>query len=449
MTLAGALAGERDVVFTPGNDDDASAQTNSYIIKDGVEVKMSAMSIPSYYEVYLTTQHFTVISRNHLIKKVEFTCLGSDTEQYGPGHITSFTNHTFSSQPQQGTYTYSGTDGKWEGLSQSLTFYVDDIVRFGQITVTYQKDNGDIYDLVTTHDELVENGKYVIVSKYYNKAMSSSGSLYEGEVSAYDKQSVDVEWLDDDKTKVRVNDDAQVITLKNVATYNSTNVSANYSIVDGMLYLRNTSNQIVNTANPYTFYTWLNTTNNHNAIIRGGAASGNIAIRYNATDDKFCFLNYNNSTYERVYLYKQAENFNVNTVCNPAEGGSVSYTAGVVNIDGADKSQLLEVVKFCVNENDGFALIDVTVTDANGAQLEVTAENAYNYYFTMPAGDVTVTLTFSDATTRVADVDAARTVKSVTYCDAAGRMSNRPYNGLNIVVTRYTDGSTSTSKVVR
>ena len=53
------------------------------------------------------------------------------------------------------------------------------------------------------------------------------------------------------------------------------------------------------------------------------------------------------------------------------------------------------------------------------------------------------------AATRVADVDAARTVKSVTYCDAAGRMSNRPYNGLNIVVTRYTDGSTSTSKVVR
>ena len=37
-------------------------------------------------------------------------------------------------------------------------------------------------------------------------------------------------------------------------------------------------------------------------------------------------------------------------------------------------------------------------------------------------------------------------VQCVTYTDIAGRVSTRPFNGLNIVVTHYTDG---TSKVIK
>jgi len=40
-------------------------------------------------------------------------------------------------------------------------------------------------------------------------------------------------------------------------------------------------------------------------------------------------------------------------------------------------------------------------------------------------------------------------VKSVTYFDIMGRQSDKPFEGINIVVTRYTDGSTSTMKVIR
>ena len=53
--------------------------------------------------------------------------------------------------------------------------------------------------------------------------------------------------------------------------------------------------------------------------------------------------------------------------------------------------------------------------------------------------------------TEVDDLTAqtAKEVKSVTFYNVAGRQSATPFEGINIVVTRYTDGSTSTTKVIR
>ena len=52
--------------------------------------------------------------------------------------------------------------------------------------------------------------------------------------------------------------------------------------------------------------------------------------------------------------------------------------------------------------------------------------------------------------TAVTDVNAAtRQVQDVHYVDVAGHVSNRPFDGVNIVVTRYTDGTVSTTKVLR
>ena len=52
------------------------------------------------------------------------------------------------------------------------------------------------------------------------------------------------------------------------------------------------------------------------------------------------------------------------------------------------------------------------------------------------------------AVTAIAQLSAGREVVDVTYTDVTGRVSKRPFNGMNIVVTRYTDGSTTTRKVV-
>lgn len=51
--------------------------------------------------------------------------------------------------------------------------------------------------------------------------------------------------------------------------------------------------------------------------------------------------------------------------------------------------------------------------------------------------------------TAVSDVKAAGEVLSVTYYNVAGVQSSKPFDGINIVVTRYTDGTASTAKVVR
>lgn len=51
--------------------------------------------------------------------------------------------------------------------------------------------------------------------------------------------------------------------------------------------------------------------------------------------------------------------------------------------------------------------------------------------------------------TAVREVSVARDVESVRYYNIMGMESDKPFDGLNIVVTRYTDGTTSATKVLR
>lgn len=44
---------------------------------------------------------------------------------------------------------------------------------------------------------------------------------------------------------------------------------------------------------------------------------------------------------------------------------------------------------------------------------------------------------------------AQKVVSNVTYVNLAGQTASEPFNGVNVVVTRYTDGTTATTKVIR
>ena len=55
----------------------------------------------------------------------------------------------------------------------------------------------------------------------------------------------------------------------------------------------------------------------------------------------------------------------------------------------------------------------------------------------------------SEIVTAVEDVNGSRVVDSVRYYNLMGQESKSPFEGINIVVTRYTDGSSSTAKVLR
>lgn len=74
----------------------------------------------------------------------------------------------------------------------------------------------------------------------------------------------------------------------------------------------------------------------------------------------------------------------------------------------------------------------------------------FDYY--VAEGTKTYTLTKgSSIITGISAVkmDANREVVGVTYVNPVGQMSSTPWQGVNMVVTRYSDGSTTTQKVIR
>ena len=69
---------------------------------------------------------------------------------------------------------------------------------------------------------------------------------------------------------------------------------------------------------------------------------------------------------------------------------------------------------------------------------------------TQPAAEeITLGISQQGKTTAISVVDAAKSVESVSYFNLAGVESSTPFQGVNIEVKKYTDGSKTTSKVVR
>ena len=55
----------------------------------------------------------------------------------------------------------------------------------------------------------------------------------------------------------------------------------------------------------------------------------------------------------------------------------------------------------------------------------------------------------NNVVTGVENLNGDKSVVSVQYVNVAGQVANTPFNGLNMVVTRYADGSTVTTKVIK
>ncbi|MBO4870827.1 MAG: choice-of-anchor D domain-containing protein [Muribaculaceae bacterium] len=90
---------------------------------------------------------------------------------------------------------------------------------------------------------------------------------------------------------------------------------------------------------------------------------------------------------------------------------------------------------------------EVEEDPAEGAPRRVKKsdmDSASNYTIVPVSGSVS-----NDITTGTADLKVYGNVESVEYYNAAGMKSDKPFEGINIVVTRYTDGTVSTKKVVK
>ncbi|MBR1882936.1 MAG: hypothetical protein IJ808_08020 [Muribaculaceae bacterium] len=87
-------------------------------------------------------------------------------------------------------------------------------------------------------------------------------------------------------------------------------------------------------------------------------------------------------------------------------------------------------------------------TGGNGQSVRRRLEPVEDSQYYIVEQEIPWQFLSSTVVTGIDDVDAIRTVHSVTYYNGLGQMSMRPFSGVNIVVTRYTDGTTSTGKAV-
>ena len=72
----------------------------------------------------------------------------------------------------------------------------------------------------------------------------------------------------------------------------------------------------------------------------------------------------------------------------------------------------------------------------------------YDYYIAEGEAHFEITSNGTNIITAVDGVKANREVAGVNYVNTIGQVSNRPWQGVNVVVTRYTDGTTKTTKAV-
>ena len=109
---------------------------------------------------------------------------------------------------------------------------------------------------------------------------------------------------------------------------------------------------------------------------------------------------------------------------------------------------------------------DVKLMDADGNEVAPAEDgNYYNLdhtqtYVLVVDGTVTKEVSFENITqdvdilvdkdiTAVEELNATKAVAGVTYYNLAGQQSAQPVDGVNIVVTTYTDGTRTTAKVIK
>lgn len=157
-----------------------------------------------------------------------------------------------------------------------------------------------------------------------------------------------------------------------------------------------------------------------------------------------------------VILTPDGDNFAGQAIALPNKGASCG--AQIFQFDGKD----IAVYPTLPNYQDGFAVAEVGAEEplftveptgktayaqCNWVNAEVVGNDAYIYQY-MP-GLFVACYKMSAPSTAVSNVNATKTATGVKYVNLAGHVSNVPFEGVNMVVTNYSDGTQSTTKVVK
>lgn len=118
------------------------------------------------------------------------------------------------------------------------------------------------------------------------------------------------------------------------------------------------------------------------------------------------------------------------------ENATVEVLVDNEPIESGDEVAEGTEVTVVVTPADGFKVAEVTVTTAEGgrASVDVVDNGDDTYTFEMPAEAVTVNVTIeAELPTAVTDINVAGNVP-VKYVNTMGQVSDRPFEGINIVI---------------
>ena len=384
-----------------------------YCVKDGI---MMTFTDGLDNENYLVERHaktFEVRSANYIIKKVVFHCVDNYTEDnlepfyWGPTTISLVSNFTYPNQLGNYYVTNNGYDGVWEGRTMAFMFTTADgkPVRFGSVEITYDKLDGDIFELVTQRSQIVDGETYIIVSQYHDKVMS-----FKKTDDATHPATDIVQWMNADKTKVKVNGSACMVKMIGAkdSTYTSggnqvtRRVARLSTLNNGYIRIGTGNDQgnllVTTTLNDYSRgIMYFGNSDNYLCWFKGDNYSNSShTIRYDDSDEDYKVMSTSDSD-TRVWLYKLAQSYNVFTDYD-ANRGYITLGDGVV--EGV--SQEGENVHFHVGTNWGYRIRQVTVTNRTTGEVTVLtpdelASDGGEYSFVMPAADVTVHADFYES----------------------------------------------------
>lgn len=417
LAITTAWAGEKTVTISR-NEGQYDDQNKAYFaVKDGITLTMTGGMNNVNYLLANQGTVINILSYNYVIKKIVFHCVDNNTDPYagymGPSGLFLKSNFTYPTNP--GTYSYSGYTGTWVGQSSSLQFETVNAVggvRFGSIDITYEKPEGDVYDLVTSNSQIVEGKSYVIVSQYKDKAMR----FKENSDESFPATNV-LEWPlgENNKTKVKVDGNTQVIRMtavKDSTIGTNTRKVAWFNVAQGYIRAQNGNLTTARNSSDYArAIMYISSLENNYLCWFKSVGSASNTIRYDYDNSLFKILNTSNAN-QRVWLYKQAESYKVFTKCDPTDGGTITLGDGVVD----NTSQHYETVNFTVNANAGYRLSSVVVNKVNesnntlGEEVALQDDGNGNYSFTMPDSHVRITANF--------EVSLPHSINTV--CDPSG-----------------------------
>ena len=404
-------ASEHSVIFNRGEVLEQGAQVSGvpvyYCIKDGVMMTFTDGLDNENFLVERRNLIFEVRSYNYIVKKIIFHCVDNTTEDnldcfyWGPTTISQVNNFTYPGE--MGTYriTNNGYDGVWEGRTSAFQFTTADgkPVRFGSVEIVYDKLDGDIFDLVTSTNQIVEGKTYILVTQNYDKVMK----IKKTDDATFPATDI-VSWMGPDgneKSRVKVDGNAQLFRMEEVVDTTIdeySRKSAWLNTLNGFIRPSSTSgsNDLILSTGLTDWnrsYSYIGTA--YNFLARFKSKGSGYFVRYDSSNNgKFRMYNSTNDENTRVWLYKLAEAYNVNTECDPASGGTITLGDGVVE----GTSQSGETVHFTVDPADGYSLTSVEVKMDNTTLTQPVTDNGDgSYSFVMPGMNVTVTAHFEIA----------------------------------------------------